>query len=624
LALQLAYFRDSGGQFCLTYEASMTRLFREGRTETVRSCTNESCKFVRAFEAGIATNAELRSLVRAAAERHQSMYRDAMTGRGVDRHLFALYVVSKYCQIYSPFLDKALKSQWKLSTSQTPHGLTGKLDLTRHPELVSCGGGFGPVSYDGYGVSYIIGGEDTIFFHISSRVSCQQTTHRKPVRMHIYPYEQYFYDNFPAYRAGKQVKCWLPPLLLLVGTVGNCLGIHVLRSRCGRTPVYRYLLMLAVTDQAVLLTGLLWKWLKEAFGFRPDTWSAVSCKMIFYTQFCCSYASVWLIVAMTTERFCVIACPLRANAASGRSRRVKLSIAAIFCLDAVFNTHWLWTLGLARKSVNVTDGLTYNYSDCDLRPELGLGYAVYWTDTVAFLLIPFTVILAMNTVMIVQVKRAKSLMSGGGGGGVGGSQQDRSASLLSAVVGPRAAEAGGAATTTAVAKIPTRLVTLMLIVISASYLLCTGPIAVLKLSIILGDLPGSADHARIARYHLADAVAEMVMYTNHVVNFYLYCASGARFRREFRRAVCGRCLRDQRRGRAVPRRPQQPAEAAPMAWLRVPQNGSHRVYRLPQCQLPQQYLQPQRRASLPGNGAVETVQLVATSNRLALMPTAGE
>jgi carnitine O-palmitoyltransferase 1 len=27
----------------------MTRLFREGRTETVRSCTSESCDFVRAM-----------------------------------------------------------------------------------------------------------------------------------------------------------------------------------------------------------------------------------------------------------------------------------------------------------------------------------------------------------------------------------------------------------------------------------------------------------------------------------------------------------------------------------------------------------------------------------------------
>src|SRR4029434_10938061 len=30
----------------------MTRLFREGRTETVRSCSNESCAFVQALEAG--------------------------------------------------------------------------------------------------------------------------------------------------------------------------------------------------------------------------------------------------------------------------------------------------------------------------------------------------------------------------------------------------------------------------------------------------------------------------------------------------------------------------------------------------------------------------------------------
>ncbi|RXM30706.1 Carnitine O-palmitoyltransferase 1, liver isoform [Acipenser ruthenus] len=49
IALQLAHFRDKG-EFCLTYEASMTRLFREGRTETVRSCTIESTAFVHAME----------------------------------------------------------------------------------------------------------------------------------------------------------------------------------------------------------------------------------------------------------------------------------------------------------------------------------------------------------------------------------------------------------------------------------------------------------------------------------------------------------------------------------------------------------------------------------------------
>lgn len=41
--------QDSGSKFCLTYEASMTRLFREGRTETVRPVSVQSAEFVRAM-----------------------------------------------------------------------------------------------------------------------------------------------------------------------------------------------------------------------------------------------------------------------------------------------------------------------------------------------------------------------------------------------------------------------------------------------------------------------------------------------------------------------------------------------------------------------------------------------
>lgn len=41
--------------FCLTYESSMTRMFRDGRTETVRSCTSEAVAFVRAMEDAGAT-----------------------------------------------------------------------------------------------------------------------------------------------------------------------------------------------------------------------------------------------------------------------------------------------------------------------------------------------------------------------------------------------------------------------------------------------------------------------------------------------------------------------------------------------------------------------------------------
>ncbi|CAL8260572.1 unnamed protein product [Merluccius merluccius] len=177
IALQLAHFRDKG-KFCLTYEASMTRLFREGRTETVRSCTNETCDFVRAMLRND-TREECLKLLKVAAEKHQSMYRLAMTGMGIDRHLFCLYVVSKYLGEESAFLKEVLSEPWRLSTSQTPLQQVELFDLVRYPEYVSSGGGFGPVADDGYGVSYIIVGENLINFHISSKHSSPETdSHR--------------------------------------------------------------------------------------------------------------------------------------------------------------------------------------------------------------------------------------------------------------------------------------------------------------------------------------------------------------------------------------------------------------------------------------------------------------
>ncbi|ERE81022.1 carnitine O-palmitoyltransferase 1, liver isoform [Cricetulus griseus] len=178
LALQLAHYKDMG-KFCLTYEASMTRLFREGRTETVRSCTTESCNFVMAMVDPTKTVEQRLKLFKIACEKHQHMYRLAMTGAGIDRHLFCLYVVSKYLAVDSPFLKEVLSEPWRLSTSQTPQQQVELFDFEKHPDYVSCGGGFGPVADDGYGVSYIIVGENFIHFHISSKFSSPETdSHR--------------------------------------------------------------------------------------------------------------------------------------------------------------------------------------------------------------------------------------------------------------------------------------------------------------------------------------------------------------------------------------------------------------------------------------------------------------
>lgn len=174
MALQLAYYRDVK-HLSLTYEASMTRLYREGRTETVRPVTIESSEWVYSMHDPKKTVKERLDLLKKACGYHTLVIQNAMCGKGVDRHLFCLYIISRYLEAENDFLKEVLSEPWKLSTSQTPHNQANILDPRRFPKHISCGGGFGPVADDGYGVSYMIAGEDLLFFHVSSKKSSKET-----------------------------------------------------------------------------------------------------------------------------------------------------------------------------------------------------------------------------------------------------------------------------------------------------------------------------------------------------------------------------------------------------------------------------------------------------------------
>ena len=62
-------------------------------------------------------------------------------GKGIDRHIFALYVVSLGKGIESPFLKSALSVPWRLSTSQQPQQQTKRWDLSNPKVCARFGGG---------------------------------------------------------------------------------------------------------------------------------------------------------------------------------------------------------------------------------------------------------------------------------------------------------------------------------------------------------------------------------------------------------------------------------------------------------------------------------------------------
>lgn len=91
------------------------------------------------------------------------------------------------CQPVKRHTAKPIKWTWKNIQTASAQEVNVKSKVWFCPmkmwifmEMDRFSGGFGPVADDGYGVSYIVAGEDLLFFHISSKRICPLTV--KPIQ----------------------------------------------------------------------------------------------------------------------------------------------------------------------------------------------------------------------------------------------------------------------------------------------------------------------------------------------------------------------------------------------------------------------------------------------------------
>jgi carnitine O-acetyltransferase len=120
LVKQLAFHRMFGRPG-VCYESAQTRKYRLGRTEVIRSASNESKAWAEAMDNPNHTDGQRAELFRKAVNRHLTYAGWAADGQGVDRHLFGLKKMlkegEKLPEIYA---DAAFgrTNHWELSTSQ--------------------------------------------------------------------------------------------------------------------------------------------------------------------------------------------------------------------------------------------------------------------------------------------------------------------------------------------------------------------------------------------------------------------------------------------------------------------------------------------------------------------------
>ncbi|PWZ00834.1 acyltransferase ChoActase/COT/CPT [Testicularia cyperi] len=149
MALQLAFAKAHGHQVS-TYETASTRLFKHGRTDVIRSFSDEAYSFVRAVREGKADSGTLYQLLTAATKSHNSQTRESSMGKGIDRHMTGLRLLirAEDGEMPAVFSDPlfAESQSWRLSTS----------GLSAGDRFAGTGFGTGYAS-ESYGINYLAG-----------------------------------------------------------------------------------------------------------------------------------------------------------------------------------------------------------------------------------------------------------------------------------------------------------------------------------------------------------------------------------------------------------------------------------------------------------------------------------
>ena len=326
------------------------------------------------------------------------------------------------------------------------------------------------------------------------------------------------WNEYPEYmRPNNFLRIYIPPVLLVLGTIGNLLSFVIMAKNMLKVSTYSYLAVLAIMDLLVLYIGLLRMWI-GAFALDIQHYSNLMCKTVTFLGYVSSVTSVWLIIAVTIERFIAVKFPLRAPRMCNvtRARIVIVTVIIAICL---LNSHIFWTVELQPKGHNVT---TYVCEASEQHAVL-VSEVWPWVDAAVYSFVPFVIITILNILIVRQVLYARERRT-----------KLQNIELTTNFLRPKGSHKRPSESS--------KKLTCMLLAVSFTFLLTTLPMNLLLIVNVFMNNDDSGDQQsmrkRYAHVTLARTVVELLMYVNHSVNFFLYCATGRKFRRQVKDMFC--------------------------------------------------------------------------------------
>lgn len=299
----------------------------------------------------------------------------------------------------------------------------------------------------------------------------------------------------------------LPPIFLIVGTIGNTLSCVVLMSRNLRNKSASvHLTFLAGSDLLSLWMGILHETIFSVFGVSVMELSAVICTLLEWLIYTAGLFSVWLLAIVTIERVVSTKAPFFAKERLTPRKALFMSTClltcvAIVCLHLVYGNKFEGDtlFGTGNETVVVA-------ARCIHRSE---SYTVFYNNTWAQILaffgtiIPGSIIVLGNIVIVVSLRSRKV------------------APIVTSFAQTRL-------------RYTTQQQANMLVVLSVTILIATFSFSTYK---ILVAYTAEADASTLARFQLYTICAYSAVWISCSSDFIVYFITGVLFRRECKKIV---------------------------------------------------------------------------------------
>ena len=287
------------------------------------------------------------------------------------------------------------------------------------------------------------------------------------------------------------------PTLLVFGITGNLLTILTVSQSQFQQMTSRFILFaLAVSDSLLLLTNPFnQQFMRELWGRDVRTLSSEGCKLFFVIYRVGKMSSSWFIVLVAIERFVAILFPLKVKRLITKT---TVAIAIIIIFSVMFTISGLWTIstGIANESCR---------ADVVSPEVLEIHKTFLIVGATCYSIAPMIILLTLTPLVVLNLYRSQRI------------RQDLQLHNIA-----RTAK-------------DTSRVTVMLVGIVITYIICVTPITLLLILTFWTNEPIYGSQK--IEYIIFSGVASTFEQLNHSSNFFVYVLCCRQFRQGFLRMI---------------------------------------------------------------------------------------